>query len=122
MFHFPLFEPRAQILNKELIFKILAPESAILHAGFGQAPIQIQQTDQPGPCPTPVCDRENWPLVRDQTPKQMLTVLPNSLRHDERRLLRYRLKTPNPIFCESMNPCPFVSSNGCARLTLKPSR
>ena len=40
-FTFPFSSHCAQILSKKLVFEILAPESAILHAGLGQAPIQI---------------------------------------------------------------------------------
>ena len=85
---FPSLSHSSQLLRKKLICELLAPKSAVLHIGFGEGSVQIQQADQTRPCSAPVCHRQNRAVMRNQAAEQMLSVLPHSLGHDQRGILR----------------------------------
>ena len=70
----------------EIIAEILRPDGGVLDAGLGQRTIQIQHADQAGPGAAPVGDSQDGALVGDQAMQNVMRILPDALRDNQRGL------------------------------------
>jgi len=84
----PLFEPGAEPVEEEGVGEILAPERAVFDAGLGERAVQVEHADQAGPGAAPVGEREDRAFVGGETVQDVVTVLPDGLGDNERRLRR----------------------------------
>ena len=77
-------EPLAKALLEEGVGEILAPQGAVGDAGFGHRAVEIQHSDQTGPGAAPIGNGQDRPAVGVKAVEQMMAVLPDGFRDDER--------------------------------------
>lgn len=78
-------DPLLQILLEGAVFtEVLTPEGGVFHASLGQRAVQVQHTNEARPSAAPVGDGEDRTLVGDQTVQQVVRILPNGFRDDDR--------------------------------------
>jgi hypothetical protein len=83
VFDAAIFQPRRQLFLKTTVGEILAPQRRIPDARFGQRTVQIQHADQSRPCPRPIRDGQDGPLVGNQAVQKVVRVLPNRFGDDQ---------------------------------------
>ncbi len=99
-----LRQPVGQLFAEVAAAKIFAPQRAVLHARLGQRAIEIEHADQPWPGSRPIGQREDWPLVGNQTVQHMVRILPDRLGHDERSFGVDARKDLHPFLLRSDEP------------------
>ena len=79
----PRREPPAQMGAEPIILEIDAPKAGEFHPSLDQRAIEIEQPHQPRPGARPVRNRQDRPLVGNQTGQNVLRILPHGLGHDQ---------------------------------------
>ena len=78
-------EPLAKFGFEIIVREILAPERGVFHALFRERTVQVQHADEAGPGAGPVGDGEDRSAMRGESGEDVMRVLPDGFRNDERR-------------------------------------
>src|SRR4030095_11364675 len=78
------FQPVAQAAAEIVVLEVLAPKRAEFDARFAERAIEVEQTDQTRPCAAPIRDGEDRSSVCQKALQNMVAVLPNRLRDNQR--------------------------------------
>ncbi|MFM1942848.1 MAG: hypothetical protein RI897_1830 [Verrucomicrobiota bacterium] len=76
-------EPLLEVGGELGVGEVFAPESGEWDAGFGEAAVEVEHTDEAGPSAGPVSDCEDGSLVGGEAVEDVMGVLPDRFGDDE---------------------------------------
>jgi hypothetical protein len=121
-FTFPFWSHSRRFLIKNLSLKSSLQRVLYFTPALVRLPFKFSNPTKPGHVPLQFAAVSIGPWCEMRPPSRCCVYCQTASAATSGASCGIDLNTRKPIFWESMNPCPLVSSNGCARLTLKPSR